>query len=258
MYSDNMPSLSAWKIACIFAFFAAGSKTQSISLSKALPKPSATIVQEASAPRPTGKWISPEYKWFFEYPLPMPSQKSLKLTYTNNITHATIDYYEIELKPFTKQIYPNLPPTNLVGYDGMSPGPQFNMQKGREAVVRFLNNGGSEMSVHVHGQYNRAPFDGWAADYAQPGQYKDYYYPNAQNARTIWYHDHTEYTTAEHAYRGQEGLYIITDAEEQSLGLPSGKYDIPLALGAKTYGSDGQLIFDTLDNVGLWGDIIHV
>jgi hypothetical protein len=44
------------------------------------------------------------------------------------------------------------------------------------------------MSVHVHGQYNRAPFDGWASDRATPGQYKDYYYPNAQNARTIWYH----------------------------------------------------------------------
>jgi len=44
------------------------------------------------------------------------------------------------------------------------------------------------MSIHVHGQYNRAPFDGWAVDYATPGQYKDYYYPNAQNARTIWYH----------------------------------------------------------------------
>jgi hypothetical protein len=35
---------------------------------------------------------------------------------------------------------------------------------------------------------DRAPFDGWAADTADPGQYKDYYYPNAQNARTIWYH----------------------------------------------------------------------
>jgi FtsP/CotA-like multicopper oxidase with cupredoxin domain len=57
-----------------------------------------------------------------------------------------------------------------------------------EAVVRFVNNGPTNVSVHVHGQYNRAPFDGWAADYAYPGQYKDYHYPNAQNARTIWYH----------------------------------------------------------------------
>lgn len=57
-----------------------------------------------------------------------------------------------------------------------------------EAVVRFANKGPTNVSVHVHGQYNRAPFDGWAADYAHPGQYKDYHYPNAQNARTIWYH----------------------------------------------------------------------
>jgi bilirubin oxidase len=44
------------------------------------------------------------------------------------------------------------------------------------------------MSVHVHGQYNRAPFDGWASDWAVPNWRKDYYWPNAQNARTIWYH----------------------------------------------------------------------
>lgn len=36
----------------------------------------------------------------------------------------------------------------------------------------------------------RAPFDGWADDTTEPGQYKDYYYPNGQNARTLWYHDH--------------------------------------------------------------------
>lgn len=54
--------------------------------------------------------------------------------------------------------------------------------------MRFTNLSPTNASAHVHGQYNRAPFDGWAADYALPGQYKDYYYPNAQNARTIWYH----------------------------------------------------------------------
>jgi hypothetical protein len=36
----------------------------------------------------------------------------------------------------------------------------------------------------------RAPFDGWAEDEIEPGQYKDYYYPNGQSARTLWYHDH--------------------------------------------------------------------
>ena len=70
--------------------------------------------------------------------------------------------------------------------------------------------------------------------------------------------DHTEYTTGEHTYGGQAGFYIITDAEEQSLGLPSGDYDVTLALSSKTYNWDGSLSFDTNNNAGLWGDIIHV
>ncbi|KAF2710227.1 bilirubin oxidase [Pleomassaria siparia CBS 279.74] len=208
--------------------------------------------------RPAGNWISPEYKWFFEYPLPIPSIKPSKFTYIHNATTTPIDYYEVEVKNFTKQIYPDLPPTQMVGYDGSSPGPMFVMQRGREAVIRFSNKGPYTMAAHVHGQYNRAPFDGWAADYANPGQYKDYYYPNSQNARTLWYHDHVEYLTGEHAYRGQDGMYIITDAEEQALGLPSGKYDVVLALSAKVYNADGSLNYDTNNNAGLWGDIIQV
>jgi bilirubin oxidase len=144
-------------------------------------------------------------------------------------------------------------------------------------VVRFTNNSPTNSSVHVHGQYNRAPFDGWAADYAIPGQYKDYYYPNAQNARTIWYHvspplvamspsgpranflqDHTERETGENVYMGLSGFYILTDDEEQALGLPAGDYDIPLTLGAKQYNSDGSLLYNTNNNTGLWGDVIHV
>ena len=82
-------------------------------------------------PRPTGRWISPEYKWFFQYPLPIPTRKVSKLTYTNNYTNATIDYYEVEVKTLKKQIYPDLPATNMIGYDGLVPGPMFVMQKGR-------------------------------------------------------------------------------------------------------------------------------
>lgn len=53
-------------------------------------------------------------------------------------------------------------------------------------------------------------------------------------------------------------MYLITDSEEQSLGLPSGKHDIGLMLESKMYNSDGSLNFDTHDNRGLWGDVIHV
>ncbi|KAF2278825.1 Cupredoxin [Westerdykella ornata] len=157
-----------------------------------------------------------------------------------------------------KQIYPDLPPTVLTTYDGVSPGPIFVMPQGREAVVRFSNKGPYNMAVHVHGQYNRAPFDGWAADYATAGQYKDYYYPNAQNARTAWYHDHTEFATGEHAYKGQEGMYILTDPHEQGLGLPRGQYDVVLAITSKYYNDDASLRYHTDNNQALWGDVIHV
>lgn len=48
------------------------------------------------------------------------------------------------------------------------------MQRGRESVVRFINHGDRENSVHLHGSYSRAPFDGWAEDTLLIGQYKDY------------------------------------------------------------------------------------
>jgi bilirubin oxidase len=87
----------------------------------------------------------------------------------------------------------------------VAPGPTFKVKKGTEAVVRFINHGEKPNSVHLHGSYSRAPFDGWADDTTEVGEYKDYYYPNAQNARTLWYHDHAIEHTAENAYMGQAG-----------------------------------------------------
>lgn len=64
-----------------------------------------------------------------------------------------IDYYEIDIKPFEQQVYPNLGKARLVGYDGISPGPTLMMTKGREAVVRFINHADRANSVHLHGSY---------------------------------------------------------------------------------------------------------
>lgn len=119
-------------------------------------------------------WLSPEYKQIFQNPLPFPPDKTPKYTYTNKTTGNQIDYYEIDVKPFEQQVYPGLKPARLVGYDGISPGPTIRTKKGREAVVRFINNGDKDLSVHLHGSYSRAPFDGWAEDVTKPKQYKDY------------------------------------------------------------------------------------
>ena len=56
--------------------------------------------------------------------------------------------------------------------------------------MRFMNDATRPNSVHLHGSPSRAPFDGWAEDLTKPGQFKDYYYPNTESARMMWYHDH--------------------------------------------------------------------
>ncbi|KAF9878648.1 multicopper oxidase [Colletotrichum karsti] len=205
-------------------------------------------------------WLSPEYKFFYQFPLPIPPVKQPKFQVTNPVTNKPIDYYEIDVLPFKKQVYPDRGPASLVGYDGMSPGPTFLVPRGRETVVRFTNKAVTPSAVHLHGSYSRAPWDGWAEDLIRPGQYKDYYYPNSQSGRFLWYHDHAVDITAVNAYFGQAGAYIIQDPAEDALGLPRtyGVDDIPLMLSSKIYKPDGSLLSPAGETDSLYGDVIHV
>lgn len=204
------------------------------------------------------EWLSPVYTRFFEFPLPIPSVAVPKATYTNETTGIPIDFYEIKVKPFTASPYPGKI-TNLVGYDGQFPGPTFKVQRGRETVVRFVNEYNRPSSVHLHGSPTRAPWDGWAENTFLPGQYLDYYYPNNQAGRTLWYHDHAVHITAENAYFGQAGFYILEDAaKDAQLQLPTGKYDIPLMITSVQYKSDYQLLSPAGEDDSLYGDVIQV
>lgn len=186
-------------------------------------------------------------------------QDPIARSYYNSTTDTWIDFYEIHIQKFQQKIYPNLGPATLVGYNGTSPGPTFRITKNREAVIRFVNHNDRPSSIHLHGSYSRAPFDGWAEDLINPGEYKDYYYPNSQPARTLWYHDHAIHITALNTIGGQVGLYILSDMEEEAkLALPDGAYEIPLVLQSKQYRSNGDLVLPAHELGPLYGDVIHV
>lgn len=73
---------------------------------------------------------------------------------TNPVTGKQVKYYEVEIKEYEQQVYPNKKKTKLVGYDGISPGPTFIEEKGTESMVRFINHAKMDNSVHLHGSYS--------------------------------------------------------------------------------------------------------
>jgi spore coat protein A, manganese oxidase len=79
----------------------------------------------------------------------------------------------------------------------------------------------------------------------------EYYYPNDQSARMLWYHDHTLATTRMNAYIGMASAYIIRDTFEAGLrsqGLPdfieNNGNEIPLVIQDKIF-VDGATIATT-------------
>ena len=203
--------------------------------------------------------------------LPEPFQVPFPITPTLKPVRksASTDYYQITMRANKVPILPGFPATEIWGYNGITPGPTIKVMKGRKAVVRQINRlpkrhptlgYESWTSVHLHGSASLPQYDGYADDVTYPGEYKDYRYPNVQNARTLWYHDHGVHHTAENAYMGLAGQYHLLDETERGLPIPKGDYDVPLTIKDAIFGTDGQLVFDDGSSRGghdsLFGDVI--
>ena len=181
-------------------------------------------------------------------------------------SNSSTDYYRLVMMPFLADVIPNYR-TPMWGYGGQVPGPTFRVQRGRPTVVRQVNSLPAVhpeldytpwTSVHLHGSASLPHYDGYASDISNPGQWKDYRYPNSQEARTLWYHDHGVHHTAQNVYMGLAGQYQIIDDLEQSLPIPHGDYDVPLTVTDMMFKTDGSLLFNDRDEEGFFGDVIAV
>jgi bilirubin oxidase len=68
-------------------------------------------------------------------------------------------------------------------------------------------------------------------------------YANDQAAATLWYHDHVLGMTRLNVYAGLAGFYLLRDPTTDPAGLPSGAYEIPLAIQDRSFNRDGSLFF---------------
>jgi FtsP/CotA-like multicopper oxidase with cupredoxin domain len=179
---------------------------------------------------------------------------------------ADTDYYVLNQVQTGAEILPGLR-TDIWGYNGITPGPTIMNTQGRKAVVRQICDLPGVhpalrynvwTSTHLHGSCSLPQYDGYASDVTPPGSFKDYHYPNIQDARTLWYHDHGVHITAPNAYMGLAAQYILHDPTELALPIPHGAYDLPLVLKDAMFQQDGQLVIDDNDQSGIYGDVILV
>jgi len=105
-------------------------------------------------------------------------------------------------------------------------------------------------AVHLHGAEVASQFDGgpdsWftADGRVGPGYLTNVYtYPNQQEATTLFYHDHALGATRLNVYAGLAGFYLIKDPRHELGNLPSGAYEVGLALQDRSFDTQGQWYF---------------
>ncbi|HRP62280.1 MAG TPA: DNRLRE domain-containing protein [Phycisphaerales bacterium] len=196
-------------------------------------------------------------------------------------------HYEIAITEQFQQLHRDLPPTRTWGYGGSYPGPTIEAWKDETVTVvwkndlRYAETGqlrqthalvvdeclhGPDMTgqvpvaiVHLHGGKVAPESDGYPEWAFPPGEQSPVYvYPNNQNAATIWYHDHALGITRLNVMMGMAGFYIIRDTYEGSLNLPSGEYEIPLAVQDRSFHPDGSFKYPAMWHEHFFGDVMLV
>jgi spore coat protein A, manganese oxidase len=213
--------------------------------------------------------INPTSLAHFVDPLPIPPvARALGKRADPVDSSRQLAYYRIEMRALKAKLHRDVPATPLWGYDGLFPGPTFETRRDEPLLIEWANalpakhflpidhhihgaernNPEVRVVTHVHGARVPANADGYPEDWYVPGRSALYRYPNGQDAATLWYHDHAMGITRLNIYAGLVGAFIVRDAEEQALGLPSGDYDIPLILCDRLVAQDGQLYYPVSDD----------
>ncbi|MFF3033990.1 multicopper oxidase family protein [Streptomyces rubiginosohelvolus] len=219
----------------------------------------------------TGKLVTTAARIPEPYTVPLPIPAHARPTGRANGT----DRYEVEQREASVEILPGLK-TKIWGYDGTFPGPTFVARSNVKTLLVVRNSLPVPTSTHLHGGVTPPDSDGYPTDLLVPvgGSADDwkpkagggghaahmgtsgwtfhegersYEYPLQQRAATLWYHDHRMDFSAPQVWRGLAGVFLVRDAEEEALPLPSGDRDVPLMLTDRAFEEDGSFRYPSLD-----------
>ncbi len=105
--------------------------------------------------------------------------------------------------------------------------------------------------THLHGGITQSHSDGYPEAWYTRNDRGAFFtsdtnqYDNAQEAQTLWYHDHTMGITRLNVYAGLAGMYLIRDDNElemmRSHVLPSEEHEVELIIQDKSFDGYGQM-----------------
>jgi spore coat protein A, manganese oxidase len=193
-------------------------------------------------------------------PLP-PVAKSVGTRTNPERKNEQIPYYKAVMREMHVKVHRDLPATRVWGFNDSSPGPVFETRSGESLLVEWTNElplkhflpidytlhgAGKDVPevrsvVHLHGGRTPPESDGYPEDWFVPGKSAINFYPNQQDATALFYHDHAMGINRLNVYAGLQGMFLIRDAVEDALNLPSGKYEVPLVIYDRFLRKDGQL-----------------
>ncbi len=132
---------------------------------------------------------------------------------------------------------------SLASLDRSYLGPIIRARRGQKVRIRFTNEIADQTIVHWHGLHVPAAMDGHPRLVIPRGEDYVYEFEVRNRAGTYWYHPHPHGLTGSQVYGGLAGLFLVSDEEEETAGLPSGEHDIPLVLQDRAFDSSNQLIY---------------
>jgi FtsP/CotA-like multicopper oxidase with cupredoxin domain len=157
------------------------------------------------------------------------------------------------------------PCTNMWTYGGTYPGLTIRRPTGQTTNVTFTNNldpAAGELTVHNHGNHSSAVNDGQPESFLIPtAGSRTYIYDGLeeganQRGKMQFYHDHRMDVTGRNVWMGLTGMYIVDDPADPAT-LPSGAFDLPLAIADRQFDVNNQIPY-VFDPNGVTGDKILI
>lgn len=143
--------------------------------------------------------------------------------------------------------------------------PIFRIKSGSRFNATLQNELNDPTIIHWHGFHLPANQDGHPNDSISPGKSYPYDFTVSNRGGTYWYHSHADQFTAEQAYGGLAGFFIVDDEDEfelaRALDLRLGETDLPLVIQDKRFNVAGELVYqpNPMEKMmGYLGDVVLV